>query len=59
MHIISSQGPEITGPLGIKHSQKLKNKISVMLEYSQYLSILIILEDFRFINHLLVEQDLV
>ena len=56
MHIISSQGPEIIGHSAIRHSQKQKHKINVMLEYSQYLSILIISEVFKFSNLLQVEQ---
>jgi hypothetical protein len=56
MHIISSQGPEITGHLDIRHSQKLRNKISAMLEYSQFLNILITLEVFKYINLSQVEQ---
>ena len=56
MHIISSQGPEITGHLDIRHFQKLKNKISVMLEYSQFLNILITLEVSKSTNLSQVEQ---
>jgi|LauGreDrversion4_2_1035121.scaffolds.fasta_scaffold479344_1 hypothetical protein len=56
MHIISSQVPEITGLLAIKHSQKQKNKINAMLEYNQYLNISITSEVFKFSNLSLEEQ---